>query len=54
MKNLGGRMIDVAVSAVLAALLLSYAWSIIRPLVPILAVGAIGLVPPLIRRFRDY
>lgn len=42
MRNLGERMVALAFAAVLAALLLSFAWSIVRPLLPVLAV--IGLV----------
>ena len=42
MKSFGGRVVDLALSLLLAALLIRIAWSIIRPLVPMLAIVALG------------
>jgi len=43
-KSFGGRLVDLALCALLGAWLLSFAWSLIRPLAPVLVVASIGLV----------
>lgn len=41
MKHFGGRVVDLALSVLVAALLLAWAWKIIRPLLGVLIAGAI-------------
>jgi len=54
-KQFGGRVVDLALSLLLGAVLLNFAWSIIRPFAPVLVVVAIGFVVwrYLIRRRRS-
>lgn len=55
-KHFSERLIDLAVAVLLAAMLLSFAWSIARPLVPVLVGGAglLGFVMLGVRRVRGF
>lgn len=52
----GERLLGFAVSCLVAALLLSWAWSIIRPRLPVLVIGALiyGVVRYVLQRRRTW
>lgn len=56
MKNLGSRLLDFALCVLTAVLLLTWAWHLIRPLVPVLAIaGAVAIfIVVLVRRNRSW
>ena len=55
MNKLGQGVIDLAISLLVGALLFSWTWSVVRPLIPVLAgIGAVLLVFAFVRRRRGY
>ena len=55
MKSFGSRLLDLALSLLAVALLLSWAWALLRPLLPvIITVAAVLVAVGLVVRWRRF
>ena len=55
MNHFGSRLLDLALSVLVAVLLLVWAWRLIRPLLPIIVAGVATVgIASLVLRFRRY